>query len=105
MEAQKSKNIQHILEKLEENLFNLEKIKILRKRHLRLYVGLPRWLSHKESAYQCGIHRSDPRVSKDLLKKEMETHSNILAWEILWTDEPGGLQSLESKNCQTQFSD
>ena len=33
MEAQKSKNIQYILEKLEENLFNLEKIKILQKRH------------------------------------------------------------------------
>ena len=28
------------------------------------------------------------------LKKEMATHSSILAWEILWTEEPGGLQSL-----------
>ena len=24
----------------------------------------------------------------------MATHSSILAWEILWTDEPGGLQSI-----------
>ena len=24
----------------------------------------------------------------------MATHSSILAWEILWTDEPGGLQSM-----------
>lgn len=32
METQMSKNIQYILEKLEENLFNLEKIKILQKR-------------------------------------------------------------------------
>ena len=24
----------------------------------------------------------------------MATHSNILAWEILWTEEPGGLQSM-----------
>ena len=30
---------------------------------------------------------------KDPLEKEMTTHSNILAWEIPWTDEPGGLQS------------
>ena len=30
------------------------------------------------------------------LEKEMATHSNILAWEIPWTDRPGGLQSLES---------
>ena len=26
----------------------------------------------------------------------MATHSNILAWRIAWTDEPGGLQSMES---------
>ena len=25
------------------------------------------------------------------LEEEMETHSNILAWEILWTEEPGRL--------------
>ena len=27
----------------------------------------------------------------DLLEKEMATHSSILAWEIPWTEEPGGL--------------
>ena len=26
-------------------------------------------------------------------EKEMANHSSILAWEILWTEEPGGLQS------------
>ena len=31
------------------------------------------------------------------LEKEMATHSNILAWEIPWTEEPGGLQSMGSK--------
>jgi len=25
------------------------------------------------------------------LKKEMATHSSVLAWEIPWTEEPGGL--------------
>ena len=34
----------------------------------------------------------------DPLKKEPATHSNILAWEIPWTEEPGGLQSLGSQN-------
>ena len=29
---------------------------------------------------------------KDALEKEMATHSSILAWEIPWTEEPGGLQ-------------
>ena len=28
---------------------------------------------------------------EDLLEKEMATHSNILAWEIPWTEESGGL--------------
>ena len=28
------------------------------------------------------------------LEKEMATHSNILAWEIPWTEEPDGLQSM-----------
>ena len=31
---------------------------------------------------------------EDPLEKEMATHSNILAWEIPWTEEPGGLQLL-----------
>ena len=28
------------------------------------------------------------------LEEEMATHSTILAWEIPWTEEPGGLQSM-----------
>jgi len=39
------------------------------------------------------------------LEKEMATHSSILAWEIPWTEEPGGLQSLGSQNSQTWLSD
>ena len=31
------------------------------------------------------------------LEKEMAIHSNILAWEIPWTEEPGGLQSMGSQ--------
>ena len=34
---------------------------------------------------------------EDLLEKEMATHSRILAWEIPWTEEPGGLQSVWSQ--------
>ena len=32
---------------------------------------------------------------EDPLEKEMTTHSSILAWKIPWTEEPGGLQSME----------
>ena len=31
---------------------------------------------------------------EDTLEKEMATHSSILAWEVLWTEDPGGLQSM-----------
>ena len=31
---------------------------------------------------------------EDSLEKEMGTHSSILAWEIPWTEKPGGLQSI-----------
>ena len=33
---------------------------------------------------------------EDPLEEEMATHSSILAWRILWTEEPGG-QSMESQ--------
>ena len=29
------------------------------------------------------------------LEKEIATHSSILAWRMPWTEEPGGLQSME----------
>ena len=33
----------------------------------------------------------------DPLEKEMATHSSVLAWRILWTEEPGQLQSMGSQ--------
>ena len=41
---------------------------------------------------------------EDPLEKEMATHSSVLAWEIPWTKEPGGLQSMESQKSLTQLS-
>ena len=35
------------------------------------------------------------------LEKEMATHSGILAWEIPWTEEPGGLPSVGHKELDT----
>ena len=46
-------------------------------------------ISGKESVQS--LSREDP------LEKEMATHSSILAWEIPWTEEPGGLQSMGSQ--------
>ena len=35
---------------------------------------------------------------EDSLEKGMATHSSILAWRILWTEEPDGLQSMGSQS-------
>ena len=42
---------------------------------------------------------------EDPLEKEMATQSNILAWEIPWTEEFGGLQSIWAQKGWTQLSD
>ena len=42
---------------------------------------------------------------EDPLEEEMANHSSILAWEIPWTEEPGGLQSMGSQKSQTRLSD
>ena len=34
---------------------------------------------------------------EDLLEKEMAIHSSTIAWKMLWTEEPGRLQSMESQ--------
>ena len=42
---------------------------------------------------------------EDPLEKEMATYSSIPAWEIPWTEEPGGLQSMGVAKSQTRRSD
>ena len=37
---------------------------------------------------------------EDPLEKEMSTHSNTLAWEIPWTEESGGMQSMGSQRVE-----
>ena len=59
----------------------------------KLNIGHPRWIRGKEFAT-----KQEMRIRflgyKDPLEKEMTTHSSILASEIPWTEEPGGLQSM-----------
>ena len=42
---------------------------------------------------------------EDPLEKKRATHSSIPDWRILWTEEPGGLQSVGVTKSQTQLSD
>ena len=69
-----------------------------------MIAWLPWWLSGKEphllmqEAWVQSLGQEDP------LEKEMTTHSSILAWEISWTEEPGGLNSVESQKTRTRLS-
>ena len=51
----------------------------------------------KEPACNVGDGSGRPLGQEDPLKKGMAIHSSILAWRISWTEEPGGLQSMESQ--------
>ena len=42
---------------------------------------------------------------EDPLEKEMATHFSILGWEIPWTEDPGGRESMGSQKSWTQLSD
>ena len=42
---------------------------------------------------------------EDPLEKEMATHSSILAWRILWTEEAGRLQSMGSQRADETEQD
>ena len=63
--------------------------------------GLLWWPRSKESSAKAGDAGLNPG-QEDPLEKEMATHSSILAWEILRTEEPGGLQSLGWQKSRTQ---
>ena len=62
------------------------------------------------SAADTGRRRFSPSLGReDPLEEEMANHSSILAWEIPWTEEPGGLQSNAkeldtSEHTQTKFT-
>ena len=61
---------------------------------LVLLKALPWSLRCKESLCKAGDPGSIPGLGR-YLEKGMATHSMILTWNILWTEEPGGLLSME----------
>ena len=68
--------------------------------------GIPGSSEIKESACQCRNMDSWVQTlsQEDCLEKEMATHSNMLAREIPWRDEPGRLQSMRWQNNQVQLN-
>jgi len=64
--------------------------------HPNSYVGFPGGSVVKNLPANAG-NTVRSLGQKDHLEKEMATHSSILAWEIPWTEKPGGLQSVGSQ--------
>ena len=62
--------------------------------HWNSGVGLSRWPSHKEPIWQWRKEMEEMWVRslgwEDPPEEGMATHSSVLAWRILWTEEPGG---------------
>ena len=48
--------------------------------------------------------RVQSQGQEDSLEKEMAIHSRILVWEILWTEEPGGLLFMVSQRVENDWS-
>ena len=46
-------------------------------------------------------HEGSIPGSEESLEKGMATHSSVLVWRIPWTEEAGGLQSIESQRADT----
>ena len=71
---------------------------------LALEEGFPGGTGDKELSCLCKRHKRlgfDPWVGKDPQEKEIAIHSSILAWKILGTEEPGGVQSMGSQELDT----
>ena len=61
-------------------------------------MGSPGGTRGKESAWAMQEKWVQSLDWKDALEKEMATHTCILAWEMPWTEGPGGLQSMGSQS-------
>ena len=65
--------------------------------NIHTHIGLPRWLSGKESACQCRRYRRcgfDPWVGKSPWRRKWQPIPVFLPGKIPWTEEPGRLQSI-----------
>ena len=57
------------------------------------FPGLPWWLSGQEPSCQCRRHGFDTWLGKIPWRRKWQP-TPVFDWEIPWTEEPGGLQSL-----------
>ena len=75
------------------------------RRNRRERWDLPRWLRWERTCLPVQEMQVRSLGGVDPLEEEMATHFSILAGEVPWTEEPGGIQSMGSPKSQTQFHD
>ena len=69
-------------------------------------IGFPGGLAVKNlpvNAGDTGDTSSIPGLGRSL-EEETATHSSMLAWRIPWTEEPGGLQSMEPQKSRMRLN-
>ena len=66
---------------------------------------MAQWVKNPPAVLETQQTQVQSLGQEDPLEEEMATHSNILAWKILWTEEPGRLRSMESQKSWTLLSD
>ena len=84
------KNDHFVRDKWNDFIFPLEKSSKM----------MPIIILHKNDCgheWRCLERDGEGSLSPGPLEKETATHCSILAWRIPWTEEPGGLQSMESQ--------
>ena len=59
----------------------------------------------KKNKLELWSHLKQCQEVVEQMEKEMAIHSSILAWRILWTEEPGGLLSMKSHRVRHDWSD
>ena len=63
-------------------------------------LHIPKWLGENRQVFNVITAGQETATIQSMfstmedLEKAMATHSSLLAWEIPWTEEPGGLQSM-----------
>ena len=79
-------------------------VNIWKQWHYKYVIFITSWASCSGGLRPLVELCVEPAGWQDSLEEGMVTHSNILAWGILWTEEPGGLQSKGSQRVGHSWS-
>ena len=65
--------------------------------NLKPAFPVTQWVKNPPAVQETQETQVQSLVQEHPLEEGLATHSSILAWKILWTEEPGGVQSMGSQ--------